>query len=362
MAIHRRIVLVDLDAFYASVEEMEQPSLRGQPLLIGGSPEGRGVVAAASYAAREYGCHSAMPMGQALRLCPHAVVLPTRHKLYSEYSKRVMDLLAQESPFVQQVSIDEAYVDFTAVTTATAGAEALAHRIQGRILVDLGLPCSIGLASNKMVAKVACENGKPSGFVVVEPGDEAAFLAPLEASALPGIGPRSSERLRGAGLHTLGQVAASPVATLTSILGPWGAVLQRRAAGEDDSPLTTERETKSISSEETFATDVDDAERLHVELERLVKSVAGSLDRKELVARTVTLKLRYADFTTITRSASRPTATADPAMIQRTAEQLLGANWEAGTPVRLLGVGVSNLRHRHAEGQLVMEAFGSYGV
>lgn len=362
MATSRRIALIDLDAFYASVEEMEQPELRGQPLLIGGSPQGRGVVAAASYAARKFGCHSAMPMSQALRLCPQAVVLPTRHYLYREYSQRVMDLLALESPLVQQVSIDEAYVDLTDAGDATANAEALAHQLQGRVLVELGLPCSIGLASNKMVAKVACETGKPAGFVVVEPGDEAAFLAPLEVSALPGIGPRSTERLKAAGLHTLGQITTSSVATLTSILGPWGAALQRRAAGEDDSPLTTDREAKSISSEETFATDVDDGEQLHEELARLVQGIAGSLERKELVARTVTLKLRHADFTTITRSASRPTATADPAIIQRAAEQLLDANWQAGTPLRLIGVGVSNMRHRHAEGQLVMEALGSYEV
>ena len=355
----RHIVLVDLDAFYASVEEIEDPSLRGQPLLIGGSPESRGVVAAASYEARRFGCHSAMPMSRALRLCPHATVLSSRHSLYRDYSQRVMELLERESPLVQPVSIDEAYVDLGALAVDRAEATALAHRIQGRIRVELELPCSIGLATSKMVAKVACETGKPSGFVVVASGSEAAFLAGLPVDALPGIGPRSAQRLRAAGLETLGQVAEAPVAQLTSVLGPWGAVLQRRAAGEDDSPVRREHEAKSISSEETFPRDVSDAEALHAEVERLASSVARSLESHGLVARTVTLKLRYADFTTVTRSASRQTATADAAIVHGTARQLLGANWSAGTPVRLIGVGVSNLRPRQAEGQMVMESLES---
>ena len=356
----RRIVLVDLDAFYASVEEIEDPSLRGLPLLIGGSPESRGVVAAASYEARRYGCHSAMPMSQALRLCPHATVLATRHHLYRDYSQRVMALLEQESPLIEQMSIDEAYVDLSEVADDAAKATALAHRIQGRIRVEFALPCSIGLATSKMVAKVACETGKPSGFVVVPPGSEAAFLAGLPVDALPGIGPRSAQRLRAAGLSTLSQVAEAPMTHVMSILGPWGAVLHRRALGQDESPVRREHEAKSISSEETFPRDVSDAGTLYAELERLGDSVARSLESHSLVARTVTLKLRFSDFTTITRSASRQTATADAAIVRGTARQLLDANWKAGAPVRLVGVSVSNLRPRQAEGQLVMETLGSY--
>ncbi len=358
----RRIVLVDLDAFYASVEVNENPELRGKPLLIGGSPEGRGVVAAASYEARTYGCRSAMPMATALRLCPHATVLPVRHGLYSEYSRRVMDILHRESDTVQQMSIDEAYVDLTAVVPAMEAAAALAHRIQGRIRVESDLPCSIGLGTSKMVAKVACETGKPSGFIVVQPGAEATFLAPLPVKSMPGVGPRSAERLNAAGFRTLGDVAHASLAGLIAVLGPWGAILQRRARGEDDSIVTPEREAKSISAEETFAHDVTDRETLHSELERMAQRIGDSLARSEVVARTVTLKLRFADFTTITRSQTSSLETADPRAILGMALELLERNWQAETPLRLIGVGVSNLRSRHTEGQLAMEGLAPYKV
>ncbi|MBM3940255.1 MAG: DNA polymerase IV [SAR202 cluster bacterium] len=351
----RRIVLLDLDAFFASVEVLENPALRGKPLLVGGSPEGRGVVAAASYEARKYGCRSAMPMAQALRLCPHAVVLPARHHLYRDYSRKVMEIAHRESEVIQQVSIDEAYVDLTPVSADMAQAEALAHRLQGRVRVELGLSCSIGLAPSKMVAKVACETGKPSGFVVVRPGQEAAFLAPLPAGDLPGIGPRSEERLKAHGLVTLGDIARAPVGQLTALLGPWGAVLQRRALGEDPSPVEVDRETKSISAEETFAHDIADEAPLVEQLERMAREVAESLREHDLVARTITLKLRLADFTTLTRSTSRPSATNAADAILADARHLLEANWTPGQPLRLIGVGVSNLRLLHAPGQLSLD-------
>ena len=273
----RYIALVDLDAFYASVEALERPELVGRPLLIGGSPTGRGVVAAASYEARAFGCHSAMPMARALRLCPGAVVLSPRFTVYRAYSKRVMDILARESDLVEQMSIDEAYVDLTPIASTIAEAESLGRRMQGRIRVELGLPCSVGLASSKTVAKVACEAGKPAGFVVVRPGAEAEFLAGLPVGKLPGIGPRSAERLKAAGFDTLGMVAEAPVAQLTSVLGPWGAALQRRARGEDSSPVRTERQTKSVSAEETFAEDVAAAAELHEEIAKMSERIAGSL-------------------------------------------------------------------------------------
>ncbi len=351
----RYIALVDLDAFYASVEALERPELAGRPLLIGGSPTGRGVVAAASYEARAFGCHSAMPMARALRLCPGAVVLSPRFTVYRAYSKRVMDLLARESDLIEQMSIDEAYVDLTPVASTIAEAEDLGRRMQGRIRVELGLPCSVGLASSKTVAKVACETGKPAGFVVVRPGAEAEFLAGLPVGKLPGIGPRSAERLKAAGFDTLGMVAGAPVARLTSALGPWGAALQRRARGEDPSPVRTERQTKSVSAEETFAEDVAAAAELHEEIAKMSERIAGSLARHGLVGRTVTLKLRSADFTTITRSASRATATAHAEAILAEADRLLDANWTEGDPVRLIGVGVSNLRPANAPGQLRMD-------
>ena len=297
----RYIALVDLDAFYASVEVLEEPSLAGKPLLIGGSPTSRGVVAAASYSyeARTYGCHSAMPMSRAVRLCPEAVVLRPRFHLYREHSGRVMDILQQESGVIQQMSIDEAYVDLTPVSKDMQEAASRAHRMQGRVRVDLGLPCSVGIASNKMVAKVACETGKPGGFVVVEPGTEAAFLADLDVRSLPGIGPRSTERLKAHGFHTLGQIAAASPEALVTVLGPWGAALKRRAQGEDPSPVETDRETKSVSAEETFAEDVNARGSLAEELRRMAARVAQSLEQSRpggphRYAQTPSLRLHHA--------------------------------------------------------------------
>ncbi len=355
----RSIALVDLDAFYAAVEVLERPELAGVPLLIGGSPTGRGVVAAASYEARAFGCHSAMPMARAVRLCPEATVLSPRFSAYREHSKRVMEVLARESDLIEQMSIDEAYVDLTPVAGTMTEAEGLAHRMQGRIRVELGLPSSVGLAASKMVAKVACESGKPQGFTVVRPGDEAAFLAPLAVEQLPGIGPRSAERLKAQRLDTLGQVAAAPVALLLSTLGPWGAVLQRRAQGEDPSPVRAEREAKSISAEETFEVDIDERAPLVERLEAMAGRLAGSLAKQGLVGRTVTLKLRSADFTTVTRSASGHAATASADVIRAQATTLLESNWAPGQPIRLIGVGISNLRPVQAPGQLPMEELGA---
>ena len=350
----RYIALVDLDAFYASVEVLEEPSLAGKPLLIGGSPTSRGVVAAASYEARKYGCHSAMPMSRAVRLCPEAIVLPPRFHLYREYSGRVMDILQRESGVIQQMSIDEAYVDLTPVSSGMQEAVSRAHRMQGRVRVDLGLPCSVGIANNKMVAKVACETGKPGGFVIVEPGTEPAFLADLDVRSLPGIGPRSTERLKTHGFHTLGQVAEASPESLVTVLGPWGAALKRRAQGEDPSPVETDRGTKSVSAEETFAEDVNARESLAEELRSMADRVSRSLERHGLVGRTVTLKLRLSDFTTLTRSTSRDNATAHADAILADALRLLDANWETRTSVRLIGVGVSNLRPVQAPGQLAL--------
>ena len=351
----RWILHADLDAFYASVEQMDRPELQGKPVVVGGSPEGRGVVAAASYEARAFGVRSAMPMARAVKLCPEAVILSPRFSIYRDYSKQVMDVLARESPIVEQVSIDEAYVELTSVVASAVEAESLAHRMQARIRVELALTASVGLASSKMVAKVACETGKPSGFVVVRAGEEEAFLADLAVEALPGIGPRSARKLRDNGFETLGQIAQAPMARLTSALGPWGALLQGRAAGEDRSAVKPERETKSVSAEETFPEDVSEGQPLRDELTRMAARVAGSLERHGLVARTVTLKLRTADFTTITRSASRERATAGAEAILTEALRLLDANWHEGEPLRLIGLGVSNLRPVQAPGQLTMD-------
>jgi len=353
--VKRFIALIDLDAFYASVEVLDDPTLGGKPLLIGGSPTGRGVVAAASYEAREYGCHSSMPMSHAVRICPIAIVLRPRFTLYREHSQKVMDILRREAAPVQQMSIDEAYVDLTPIAETIEQAEGLAHRMQGRIRLDLGLPSSVGLAPNKLVAKVACETGKPQGFIVVRHGEESAFLSELEVRALPGIGPQSAQRLRNSGFETLGQVATAPLHTVMNVLGPYGALIQRRARGEDPSLVTTERETKSTSAEETFAEDINDRQSLIDEIKRLSAQVAGSLSSHGLVARTVTLKLRNSEFLTITRSISRNRSTADNEAIFTDALDLLDANWIDGDPVRLVGVGASNLHPIRAPGQFAMD-------
>ncbi|MBT17769.1 MAG: DNA polymerase IV [Dehalococcoidia bacterium] len=352
---NRRIALVDLDAFYASVEVLEHPHLEGKPVLIGGSPESRGVVAAASYQARDYGCRAAMPMAQALKLCPHAIVLPTRHSIYKSYSKKVINLMLDETSLVQQVSIDEAYVDFSKITNNMAEAEALAHRIQGRILVELGLNCSIGLASNKLIAKVACETGKPKGFVVVKPGNEQQFLAPLDISSLPGIGPRSSVKLKSVGLTNLGKVSCAPDSLLVSVLGQSGLILKLRALGMDESSVATESVPKSISAEETFEKDVAEIEELYDELWRLAQSVSRSLQSQQMSAKTFTLKIRYANFKTVSRSASNYEFTSDPNVLYEFTKELLNINWVKSNALRLIGIGASKLKPMYPQGQLKME-------
>lgn len=351
----RFVALVDLDAFYTSAETLEKPSLAGKPLLVGGSPTTRGVVAAASYEARMYGCRSAMPMSQAVRLCPSAVILKPRFSIYRKYSQQVMEILRRESSLVEQVSIDEAYVDLTHLVDNMKEAEGLAHRMQGRIRLDLGLPASVGLAPSKLVAKVACEIGKPQGFVVVKQGEEAAFLSGLDIRALPGIGPRTTQKLRNSGFETLGQIACAPLKTITSVLGSYGGIIHRRARGEDQSPIITQRETKSVSAEETFAEDISDAQTLTIEVQRLAERISASLIEHGLVARTMTLKLRTADFLTITRSSSRHRSTASAEAIVLDILQLLFTNWTVGDPIRLIGVGASNLRLVREPDQLAMD-------
>lgn len=352
---HRLVALVDLDAFFASVEVIERPELKGKPLLIGGSPQGRGVVAAASYEARAYGCNAAMPMVLALRLCPQAIVLPVRHQLYRAYSARVMAILRRASDVVEAMSIDEAYLELSSVVHSLREGAALMRQARSQIREDLGLPCSIGLAANKMTAKIACASGKPAGFVVVPQGTERAFLARQPISALPGVGPRSAERLTACGFTTLGQIASAPLPQVLASLGSWGAVIQRRAQGHDESPVASDRRSKSISYEQTFRQDIDHVRSLEQEVWRMSAKLAGSLQRIGLVARTVTLKLRFGDFATITRSHSWGKATAKPEAICQAAQDLFQRHCPAGRSVRLVGVALSNLRPRQEPGQLAMQ-------
>jgi DNA polymerase-4 len=339
----RSIIHLDLDAFFASVEELLDPSIVGLPILVGGSPEGRGVVSSASYAARAYGVHSAMPMAQALRLCPQAIVRSGHRREYSSYSRRVMAILDEYTPLLEPISIDEAFLDVTGSEALFGPADVLAHRIQERILAELGLPSSLGVASNKLVAKVASELAKPRGVRVVPPGNEAAFLAPLPIERLWGVGDVTAGRLHQHGLSTIGQLAALPEAQMKMLFGSFAIEMHRRALGMNDSPVGVEGRRKSVSQERTFARDVGDLDVLQRALLKMSEEVAAQLRKEGDCAHTVVLKMRYPDFTTITRQATlaQPTELADAIFVQ--ARKLLQHEWKKGTQLRLIGVGATGL-------------------
>jgi len=339
----RCIIHLDLDAFFASVEELLDPSIAGQPILVGGDPDKRGVVSSASYAARKYGVHSAMPMAQALHLCPQAILRHGHHKEYASYSKRVMAILAEYTPSLEPISIDEAFLDVTGTERLFGPADELAHRIQKRIKSELGLPSSLGVASSKLVAKVASALAKPQGVLVIPPGTEAAFLAPLPIERLWGVGKVTAERLRTHGVHTIGQLATMPQRQMKALFGSTAEEMHHRALGIDDSPVHTPARRKSISQERTFPRDVGDIDVLHRCLLDMSESVAAQLRKKGAYARTVVLKMRYPDFKTITRrvTLSKPTELAE--VIHTEAMRLLHREWKRSTTVRLIGVGVTGL-------------------
>ncbi len=340
----REILHVDMDAFFVSVEEALDPSLKGKPVIVGGDPGGRGVVAAASYAARRYGIHSAMPLGQARRLCPHAIFLRGSHGVYSEFSRRVFRLLADYSPEVEPLSLDEAYLDLTGCARLNGPALATAERILGAIRSEVGINASAGLASNKLLAKVASAHAKPSGLLWIAPGMEARFLSPLPVDRLPGIGKKSGERFRRLGIHTVGDLARLPLELLREVYGAWGDKLHLRARGICSSPVAGERaDARSISRETTFETDSIDPAFLQATLSYLSEKAAAALRKEGLYARSITLKLRYSDFRTVTRSHTLPEATAQDACIIRTALGLLSRLLKGRIRVRLIGVSLTSL-------------------
>lgn len=338
MANPRAIIHLDLDAFFAAVEVLEDPDLADKPVVVGGRPEERGVVAAASYPARAFGIRSAMPMSRALALCPQAVVCPPRHRLYREYSRRVMAILHQVSPLVEQMSIDEAYLDVTEQVSDWEDAVAVAQRLQDRVRAEVSLSASLGVATNKLVAKVASEQDKPGGLTVVRPGVEAAFLAPLPVRVLWGVGPVTADNLARLGITTVGELARWPVADLQARFGQHGAEMAQKAQGIDSRPVVVEHEVKSVSQETTFARDLAELVALKRQLWALSRGVSQRLQRAGLAAGTVVIKLRYADFTTFTRQTTLAVPTQDERVVYQAALTLLERVWQPGRPVRLLGV------------------------
>jgi DNA polymerase IV len=341
---------LDLDAFFAAVEELEDPALRETPLVVGGDPHGRGVVATANYAARRFGIHSAMSCAEALRRCPHAVFLRPRHRLYREYSRAVWDAVREVVPTVERTGLDEGYLDVGEVAPDFGRARAVAEAVQAAVRGATSLTCALGVASCKVVAKIASDRRKPGGLTVVPAGREAVFLAPFDVRRLPGVGPRAEERLRRAGVETIGALAELPDDTLRRLLpGKLGPLLRDRARGIDPRPLELSSETVSVSAEETFERDIADIERLRDELRRLAGHVAERLGGQ--TGRTVTTKVRYPDFSIRSRSTSLPVGIEDPERIWELACSCLDrALADRPGALRLLGVAVSGLEaHRQLE-------------
>jgi DNA polymerase-4 len=335
------ILHLDMDAFFAAVEQASKPSLRGKPVVVGGLGP-RGVVATASYEARVHGVHSAMAMAHARRLCPNAAYLIPRFELYRQVSDVVMRLLGELSPLVEPLSLDEAFVDLEAGGIGDRP-RAVAEKLRAEIRAATGLTASVGLAASKLLAKIASEEAKPDGLVVVDPGTERALLDPMPARTLPGVGPATAEHLRRAGLGTIAEVRHAGEAELVRLLGKaHGASLYAMAAGLDDRPVVAEREHKSISVEDTFDVDLTDRIRVRTELDRLADRCVKRLRGAGRSGRTVVIKVRRFDFSTLTRSETLRAPTDDPAVVRETAARLIEAVDTTGG-VRLLGVGVSGL-------------------
>jgi DNA polymerase-4 len=344
----RTILHLDLDAFFCAVEELHNPSLRGVAFAVGGLPEERGVVSSCSYAARKFGVRSAMPTSQALRLCPRLIVISHHRSNYGEMSDKVMERLHNLAPLVEQISIDEAFVDISELRDPPAE---IASRLQAQVNTELGLPCSIGIASNKLVAKIATEVGKksakgdkpPNAITIVPPGQEAAFLDPLPANMLWGVGKKTEAKLAEYGIRTIGDIARRGEADLIRWLGENGREMWRHAQGLDERPIVTEYAAKSISQEVTFARDVSDDKALESTLRDLAAQVGRRLRKSALAGTTVKIKLRWPDFTTFTRQMRQPNPTDQDNEIYAVALELLHKARPKGKAVRLIGVGVTGL-------------------
>ena len=337
----RHILHADFDAFYTSVEQLDDASLQGKPVVVGGSPEGRGVVASASYEARKFGIRSAMPMRTALRLCPEVIRVGSNFDRYREVSRSVMAIFQDITPLVQPLSLDEAYLDVTDEVTDSISPRSVAMALRKRVKDELGLTISVGVACSKSVAKIASDMDKPDGLTVVAPGHEREFLSPLPVGKLWGVGPKTAERLNREGVDTIGDLAGRTEDWMRQRFGSNGAHMRRLALGQDDSLVSVERETKSVSAETTFAQDTGEEEALLETVSRLSRRVAHSLHQKDLHGRTVKLKLRLSDFTTFTRQRTMALPVQSSDDVANAAGDLLRAELQPGRTFRLVGVGVS---------------------
>jgi DNA polymerase IV len=340
----RQIIHVDMDAFYASVEQLDNPDLAGKAVIVGGAADKRGVVSAASYEARRFGVHSAMPMSQAVRLCPQGVILPVRMKRYVGLSRQIHSIFQTYTPQIEPISLDEAFMDVTGSVGLFGDAERIGREIKQQIKGQLGLVASVGIASNKFLAKLASDLDKPDGFVIVPDEQRQAILDPLPVSRIWGIGKVTGKTLTSRGIHTIGQLRERPLSILRKILGNQTEHVLNLAQGLDDRPVESDREAKSISSEQTFAQDVKDREFLLSVLVHQVEEVAHRLRASALQAKTVTLKLRYGNFKTITRRSTLEYPTNLTSLLWQEATDIF-EQWHAKSarPLRLLGFGVSGL-------------------
>ena len=349
MSSGRTILHVDMDAFFTSVEQRDRPELRGKPVVVGAPPDKRGVVAAASYEARKFGIHSAMPSRTAYRLCPHAVFVHGDHDKYSRESERVMAILRDYSPLVEQLSVDEACLDVTASLRLFGSGEKIAREIKRRIHDTTGLTGSVGVAPNRFLAKLGSDLQKPDGLTVITEENKLAVLRPLPVTRIHGVGKKTEPLLRDLGIHTIGDLERFPIGPLRARFGAWADELKARARGEDDRPVVPFNEPKSISNETTFERDVRDRGKLERTVWELAEEVAQRLRADTFRARTIQLKLRWSDFTTLTRRATLPEPTDDTARIAETVLRLLRKELAADRPVRLIGVGAQNLERGAAQ-------------
>jgi DNA polymerase-4 len=338
---------VDMDAFFVSVEELYDPSLKGKPVVVGGRPDERGVVSAASYAARKFGVHSAMPLRTAYKLCPQAIFLDGNPARYRECSEKFFEVLRSFSPLVEMASIDEAYLDITGAERLHGPPLLAAHKLHERVKTATGLNCSIGVSASRMVAKICSDQAKPNGVLWVIPGREAAFLAPLDVRRIPGVGKAAEKNLHAIGIRKVGDLARLDEAFLEKRFGKWGLALAGKSQGLDaggwfDREIGEEEGPKSISHEHTFSVDTADLAQIDPVLARLCEMVGRRLRQHGLRARTVQLKLRYSDFSTITRAHSLERGADIDTELLAEIRRLFHANWRKGAPVRLLGVHVSS--------------------